>query len=338
MKTRRSKARYKEIGSSIVELCSLLREDDTSRLKLRSTNRRLFQEGAELRMSLVGKPLISLTSPSVSLASLISASSLRGQMQRRLVLSYLLAKAVWQFYDADWMNEDWTRDTINFMRQMSANEASLSHKPFILSELQPVTSRPALEKRTHLLPRVLALGVVLLEIEIGRTVIPVERGDNSKKDDHCWANKVHSIAAEFISTEEWRIRRSNQTPEPLADAIEICLKPDLEILDLSSPRSSLYTTIVDRLGKLIRAMWPSAGSQPEAIDPGAIHFHESSDQSRNHSEILNSQVSNEDERGLLGYSLPRVGKSSQLCCEPPQHVAHTEPGSSNNSKSDFDER
>jgi hypothetical protein len=50
-----------------------------------------------------------LSSSSIPLAKLLDNAKLSKSWKRKLLLSYLLAKAVWQFYDSDWMHKEWTK-------------------------------------------------------------------------------------------------------------------------------------------------------------------------------------------------------------------------------------
>lgn len=63
------------------------------------------------------KRLYLLKASSVSLTTVLEKRKLEGDDQLKLLLSYLLAKSIWQFYDSEWMKRDWTKDSIHFMRE-----------------------------------------------------------------------------------------------------------------------------------------------------------------------------------------------------------------------------
>lgn len=291
----RSTAKFQQVGEKITELCTLVRDRDPSLVKLSASNNGLFREGVELP----GEPRISLRAPSVSLARLLSSASMRTDEQRRLLLSYLLAKAVWEFYDLDWMTEYWTKDAVHFMRlhldglASQQRMAPLSHQPFILTDLRSSTPRAGMSPqtaaernsgRTHILPKVLALGIMLLEIEFGRPVPGSE--ESPDVNDKQRANAAHIAASNFLNSPEWKARRK-RAPLPLVEAIEICVKPDTSRLDPNRMRDSLYAAVVWPLDNLFSTMWLSGGQRPEAFTLDPIDFTETGAPS--HSESPGSQ-------------------------------------------------
>ena len=88
--TYRSAAKFQQVSEKVVDLYTFVQDPDPSRIKLSTSKNGLFREGVELP----DKPRISLRAPSVSLAKLLTSVSIRTDRQRRLLLSYFLAKAV----------------------------------------------------------------------------------------------------------------------------------------------------------------------------------------------------------------------------------------------------
>jgi hypothetical protein len=91
----------------------------------------------------------------------------------RPVLAYVLAKSVWQYYNSEWMNTVWTKNKIFFMEAGDEENSSYFCKPYIAAEFGK-TDRDVSEsfKFTgvmHRFPRVLALGIMLLEIGTGQS-------------------------------------------------------------------------------------------------------------------------------------------------------------------------
>ncbi|KAK6523154.1 hypothetical protein TWF694_006049 [Orbilia ellipsospora] len=164
--------RFATNGEKIRDFCRLIRSRELGRLNLSASNRGLFDDGLELTPN---KNDLSLRTPSISLADVLASTNLRSDPQRKLLLSYLLAKAVWQFYDSDWMGEAWTKHSIHFMQQCldkMQRKAQLYHKPFISADLRGsiAHSDHASSRRSHIFPKILALGVMLLEIELGQDI------------------------------------------------------------------------------------------------------------------------------------------------------------------------
>lgn len=321
----RSAAKFQQVGEKVAELCTLVRDRDPSLVKLSASNNGLFREGVELP----GEPRISLRAPSVSLARLLGSTSMTTNEQRRLLLSYLLAKAVWKFYDLDWMTEYWTKDAVHFMRQHLGDleeperVAPLSHQPFILANLRSSTSRvgvtpqTAAERnsgRTHILPKILALGIVLLEIELGRPVIDPRGEESPDMDDRQRANLAHSNACSILNSRKWEDRRKRAFL-PLAEAIEICVKPDTSRLDPNKTRDTLYAAVVWPLDNLFSTMWLRGGQRPEAFTPDPIDFSEADTPS--HSETPGSQGA-EHLQVPADLRLPSSSELSQIATQQPQ--------------------
>ncbi|KAK8115459.1 hypothetical protein PG984_011961 [Apiospora sp. TS-2023a] len=109
-----------------------------------------------------------LRSPSISLSSLLEATLL--DTKSRLLLSYILAKAVWQFYDSKWMRQEWNKDALHFMFEKTSTvpKAVLVNEPFLYHDFGKDTRPPEDDAmRVHQFPKILALGIILLEIEFG---------------------------------------------------------------------------------------------------------------------------------------------------------------------------
>lgn len=239
---------------------------------------------------------------------------LQRDVQLKLLLSYLLAKAVWQFYDSDWMSSQWTKDSIHFMRERvnGSSEGSeiitLIHKPYFATKLQPPTSTAActfghsnrsadkgefLERfptATHCHPKILALGIMLLEIELGEG-IERYRTEEFLGDNEPIENDDHYTAGIIIMSPMWVKRNTYQA---VKEIIEICLKPDIGKLGVEEAgvRQNIYTHIMAPLGRLFRQAW-SHNEDPESFSPDPIHF-KSTDFPSENLESLSSSLANND--------------------------------------------
>ncbi len=93
----------------------------------------------------------------------------------RPVLAYILAKAVWQYYDSDWMNVGWANNNIYFMNEANvAEEPKYYLRPYLCARLNVSGSKPP-EYRPdigmlHRYPRILSLGMMLTQIAAGRPI------------------------------------------------------------------------------------------------------------------------------------------------------------------------
>jgi len=111
------------------------------------------------------------SSPTISLSSVLQNYHLKPKMKASL--AYIVARSVWQFYDRDWMKTEWNGTTIEFLREVDKTTEDKLYvwKPyfaatFIQREPKCMDYCDATGK-IHQYPRVLALGVMLVEIGLG---------------------------------------------------------------------------------------------------------------------------------------------------------------------------
>ena len=107
---------------SMDAFCKIITNRKRSQLKLAvSDDGLVFQGPGPLSQGFL------LCASSVSLAELLKITKLSRKM--KLLLSYFLAKAVWQYYDSDWMQREWTKEMVHFMferRSKTPEKASSS--------------------------------------------------------------------------------------------------------------------------------------------------------------------------------------------------------------------
>ena len=125
--------------------------------------------------------------PSISLAEILRMQTLT--TRDRLVIAYILAKSVWQYYNTDWLNALWTTDNIHFMmeeREYDHPEESTLNpaRPYLaFADVEPAKT-PVSETvncyAIHRYPRILALGAIL--VELFRKEPRHSRRDNSTLD------------------------------------------------------------------------------------------------------------------------------------------------------------
>ncbi|KAK3382918.1 hypothetical protein B0T24DRAFT_645438 [Lasiosphaeria ovina] len=178
----------------------------------------------------------------------------------RPVLAYVLAKAVWYYYDSEWMSMSMTEDSVYFMGEILEDEVTYFFKPYLSAQLPPEGGNQIIECRQvvgmiHKYPRVLALGIMLVEIATGRQ-FEVEghpdHWDPKTVNQQLLSLKKHLNSGEFH--EDCRFPRYKA-------AVSKCLDPMLfrnapfnhrkPAENLEQRRSILYSEIVDPLRQLI---------------------------------------------------------------------------------------
>lgn len=114
-----------------------------------------------------------LHQPSIPLAKALQLRRLSTRM--KIALSYILAKSFWQYYNSDWMKTRWTSEFIHFMQEKSLDDVRDAEQPKIKAcnpcysfrfndPDSDFTEYCVAPKIRHRYPRVLALGILLLEI------------------------------------------------------------------------------------------------------------------------------------------------------------------------------
>ncbi|KXH67322.1 extracellular alkaline serine protease [Colletotrichum salicis] len=182
--------------------------------------------------------------------------------KQRLTIAYLVANAVWQFYDSTWMHKEWSKDTIHFMFERRGNTAKAIYvnEPFLSTRFDAAEppSKDRMKFQYHPLPKILALGIMMLEIELG---LDIEGHHQNRPEfydvhDNLTVNANHIIAMEIFKTSDlWGER---ETFEPFKELIGACLTADPFRSMAENPgliRDAIYKHVVAPLKGLYEAAW-----------------------------------------------------------------------------------
>ncbi|KAM0259126.1 hypothetical protein ACHAQJ_003497 [Trichoderma viride] len=149
------------------EFCKLLGKDiglGSMDVRIRDETLLILKRAVEIEVDIAD-------GRSISLADVLSNYSL--VPKTKLVLAYILAKSVWQFYDSDFMSVCWTTRSIQLFREREdeddEDEAGVDWAPYYAFSLEQMTERDSVERLPpgqflHRYPRVLALGAILYEL------------------------------------------------------------------------------------------------------------------------------------------------------------------------------
>ncbi|KAJ5718316.1 hypothetical protein N7488_003962 [Penicillium malachiteum] len=152
------------------QFCRLIGLEANSRLCLSINDGELQHYFAPL------KKLVEHT-PGISLADTLKHyPPLTARM--KLVLAYIIAYSVWQYYDSDWMKTKWSSETIQFIKEFEDNRCGscdpaklFTWKPYLSVNFNDDESEcqefNRLDGGVHNYPRIRALGILLVEIGIG---------------------------------------------------------------------------------------------------------------------------------------------------------------------------
>lgn len=178
----------------------------------------------------------------------------------RPVLAYTIAKAVWLHYDSDWMSVATSSDDIFFMGEEDDEDIHYFCKPYLSTDIHTESQQREEECRqiigmVHSYPRVLALGIVLVEIAT-RQHIHFEGRPSTWTPNY--ANKkliaLQNLSKRESFQEDCRFR-------PYETAAKKCLDPNLfknapfnserPGENLEERRKILHDEVVEPLRKLI---------------------------------------------------------------------------------------
>ena len=199
-------------------------------------------------------------SPGLSLRKILAGgellSSSSAHVKVKIILFYLLAKGVWQFYDSELMPDQWTKDTVEFLFEYRERNGTLTaglflNQPLISADLHPPTDQKGLTvSLSHKFPKIRELGIMLLEILLG-SEIDSFRGE-PEAAPFLPGGKVtpytdHSIANWLFKKQ---VQKDTLIFKPVKDVIGRCL-------DDQSFRPFLTAKMNDKLGpgRLREAMY-----------------------------------------------------------------------------------
>ncbi|KAL7969998.1 hypothetical protein HDV63DRAFT_404576 [Trichoderma sp. SZMC 28014] len=225
--------------------------------------------------------------PSTSLADLLHDFKLTDK--NKMILSYLLVESVWQYYNSGW--EDWSHETIQFMSQpgdlregskmIYVNQLFL-HVRFY-RELPPKAKsstltagersvgkgklqnpQPAFEEIGHKYPRIFALGIMLLEIQLGNKI---ESFKNSGVYDKNPLIVRYLLASEILKDK--KLWPPKDTWLVIREIIETCIHGEKAKAILKGDRNKVRQNIYDNIVAPFRAFtlgaWEEKGI--EDVEP-----------------------------------------------------------------------
>lgn len=202
---------------------------------------------------------------SISLAEVLSKYSL--VPKTKLVLAYILAKSVWQFYDSDFMGVSWTTKSIQLFREGvdadNDDEPGVDWAPYYAFSLEQMVERGSVERLPrgqflHRYPRILALGAILYELaqknRWGKQAVSSAPASSTNRSELPTLEKtINDISFKIhngVHDEEWpSIDLKNiQTLEDYRAIVTNCasedfFRPDPEEKSLNSAKSCLQKTV-----------------------------------------------------------------------------------------------
>ncbi|KAM6513155.1 hypothetical protein FALCPG4_015620 [Fusarium falciforme] len=160
----------------------------------------------------------------VSLSDVLNQYTLN--VQEKLALAHTIALAFWQFYDSPLMHRVWSSDTIWLMPEpdYQDNSQQIPLKSYVSFHPDATDPEPdALEfierleirRLLHRCPRILSLGILLLEIGLGKPFGHYESPSSVHQTRQKQLNSRFSIASKYLRTLEKSTWEENSTREHL---------------------------------------------------------------------------------------------------------------------------
>jgi hypothetical protein len=177
----------------------------------------------------------------VSLANAFTKPDLKLNDKSKAILGMLLAKTTWEFYDSDIIGQGLTSDNIHFICEQRSNVAgAFVNEPVLLtrfSQNNGQTSDTGFQAggnvssadMIHDMPKILALGIILLEIETGKTMKRHRENSRVCPQRIFDINTDYRIACKLVATEpdeqtDSIISDLNKL-SPLRTVLPLCIKP-----------------------------------------------------------------------------------------------------------------
>ncbi|KAK1243845.1 hypothetical protein MKX08_001983 [Trichoderma sp. CBMAI-0020] len=172
----------------------------------------------------------------VSLTSAFTKPELNLNGKSKAILQMLLAKATWEFYDSEIIGQGLTSDKIHFIcEKRKGVTGAFVNEPVLLtrfaqndSQVNEIGEDVSSARMIHKFPKILALGIMLLEIESGKS-IKKHRGNSEICPSPPFdINTDYHIACNLIATgrdapEESVISDINKL-SPLRTILPLCIK------------------------------------------------------------------------------------------------------------------
>jgi hypothetical protein len=174
------------------------------------------------------------------------------------------------------MQKEWTKETVHFMfeRRSKTPKGIFINEPFLSASFDGC-HRPRVadyEFRSHLFPKILGLGIMLLEIELGIKIEEHRMPEDLDPDGEPSVNADHIAAIDVFNNTGWD---DKDTFGASKDVIGACLTPDnftCFVNDVQGLRNAFEKHIVNPLQTLYKTAWEN----PDTAHVRAIKLDSSS--------------------------------------------------------------
>lgn len=162
----------------------------------------------------------------VPLGSLFQDSAMKMSLKEKRVLAVVIAHAVLNFCESPWLVGDWDKRHISFYGDSTGNGGIDFTRPYLSTNFRDSTQAPNEQSvflSLHRSPAILALGVLLLEIELCK---PIE----SHWIEEDLENGEPNFNTNLTTAERLLTQSVDEIYESYRTAIEACLNCDFALL------------------------------------------------------------------------------------------------------------
>jgi hypothetical protein len=183
--------------------------------------------------------------PSLSLADLLACKGKKFSLRERRILAVILAQTMLHFSDSPWLGKKWNKRHVKFFWRTAGYDLKRPYLTTTFKQRDPDQKFNVME--VHPNPSVLALGVLLLEIELWKNIEDCrDKGDLSSEG-------IAAMNIDLFTAKRLFNQRFDDMTMNYQIAIDACLKCNLvepgqpTTLDDEQFRQAVYDQIVEPL-------------------------------------------------------------------------------------------
>ena len=169
----------------------------------------------------------------------------------------ILARALLQLFCTPWLGPGWNKNSIAFLNMADSDNTPDVLKPYLITRFDTTTVNDKPFEGLHPIPDILALGILLIEIESGK---PIE---SARTPDSLVDGQITINTDYYTSWKMYEVLRQEGLNDKMQTIIEQCLKPGLASLAIISHHNSyddnmirelLYETLILPLEDQLRSL------------------------------------------------------------------------------------
>lgn len=182
--------------------------------------------------------------PGVSLRTALSTNNI--SRNTRLALILIVASSFGQFYVSNWMRQPWTHDSIYFLQEYGHDDDEQqihAQRPHLSTFFDPADEIYNPFGRLHKRPNILALGILMLEIELGLDLQNERKAKDLKPNGDPTSNTDLFTALDILADKpRWDKRRRFPV---VKDVIETCLEDRFnQCSNQTEERDAIYKKVI----------------------------------------------------------------------------------------------